>query len=123
MAESGGRQPIAARCAAYAQIDPAWEEGVEDPELLGDLQGRVVAEHDPAAPHPDPLGAARDLADQNFRTRASERRGVVVLRHPVAGVSQSFGMTRKLDRLFERLRRRSALPYRGLIDHGQSDVI
>ena len=123
MAESGRRQPIAARRAANAEIDPAWEEGVEYSELLGDLQGGVVGEHHPAASYSDPLCAAGYLTDQDFGTRASKRRGVVMLGDPVAGVSQAFGKLGKLDRFAQRLRWSAALSHRGLVDHGQSDIM
>ena len=123
MAEGGRREPIAPRSATYAEIDPAGEEGVEDSELLGDLEGGVVGEHHSAAPNPDPFGAACNLTDQDFGARARERRGVVMLGNPVSGVSQSFGKLGKLDGFTQRIRWPAALSHRRLVDHGQSDII
>ena len=56
MAEGGGGEAVAARSAAYTQVNAIRIEGVQNPELLGDFQSGVVGQHDTAAPDTYPLG-------------------------------------------------------------------
>ena len=92
-------------------------------KLLSYLEGRVVRKHDPAAADTYRRGIGRDLADENFRRVARERRGVVVLGYPIAPVPVPLRLDCQRDGLAQGLRRRAPLPHRGLIDDAERDVL
>jgi hypothetical protein len=88
---AGGRSPaaqdrrrplIAARRTAQPKIDPAGVQRLEDRELLGHGQRRVVGQHHPAGAEPDPLGLGAQMGQQNRRRGRGHRRHVVVLGYP-----------------------------------------
>ena len=60
----GGRL-IGARRPAEAEIDAARIERFERPELLGDLQRRVIGQHDAAGADPDRRGAGADIGQSD----------------------------------------------------------
>ena len=85
------RGVVGARRAAQAEVDAARIQRRQRAELLGDLQRRVVGQHDAARADADPRGAAGDVADQHRGGGAGDARHVVVLGQPVALVTQRLG--------------------------------
>ena len=69
--------------AADAEVDPARVGRLEQRELLGHHQRRVVGQHHPARADPDPRGGGGDHRDQDRRVRRGNGRHVVVLGQPV----------------------------------------
>ncbi len=69
--------------AADAEVDPARVGRLEQRELLGHDQRRVVGQHHPARAHPDARGGGGDHRDQDGRVRRGDGRHVVVLGQPV----------------------------------------
>jgi hypothetical protein len=76
------RVAVGTGCASEAEIDAAWMQGGQRPELLGDHKRRMVGQHDPAGAEPDVLGVRGDMRDQHARGRGCDRRHVVMLGVP-----------------------------------------
>ncbi len=79
---------VAPRRAADPEVDAAGEERLQHAEVLGDLEGAVVAEHHAARAHAEVRGAHRHLADEDLRAGAGQGRAGVVLGQPVAVVAE-----------------------------------
>ena len=73
--------------AAQAEVDAAWVQRLERTELLGDHQRRVVRQHDPRSPDPDPLGMCCNVRREDLGGAARKAGHVVVLGDPVAPIS------------------------------------
>jgi hypothetical protein len=73
-------------------------ERLEHQELLGDDEGLVVRQHDPAGAQADALGPGADRGEQDRRRPAGDARDGVVLRDPEALVADLLGVDRALDR-------------------------
>jgi hypothetical protein len=98
------RRPlIRSRGSSQAEIDAPRVQRLERAELLRDHQWRMVRQHDPPGPHPDGRRAARDMADQHGGRRAGDSGHAVVFREPKASVSPTFGVSRQVERVSERL--------------------
>ena len=95
-------------------IRSGWQPG-ERAEHLGNLQRAVVRKHHAAAAHADLLGGLRHRRDQDLGRGAGERRRGVMLREPVALVSEALGVTTEIDGVVERLGCCRALRYGGLV--------
>src|SRR5215469_18679369 len=87
----------AARGSADAEIDPLRIERMQHAELLGDFERTVMRQHHSAGAHADALGLCTDTRDEDLRRRTRERLGRMVLRDPVALVSEPIGEPRELD--------------------------
>jgi hypothetical protein len=109
---------VAARRAAEAEVDAAGIDGGERPELLGDLVGRVVRQHDPAGADADRPGRPGDVADQDRGRGGGDAGHVVVLGHPVAVVAPLLGVPGEVDGVGDRLARVAALGHRGEVEDG-----
>ena len=107
-AQRRGRARIGAGGAAEPEVDAAGEERVQHAERLGDLQRRVVGEHDAA--RADAEGARRHghLSDHDLGRRAREAPRVVVLGHPVAAQAERLGVPGEAERVPQRIARRRA---------------
>ena len=92
-----GRDLIGPRRPAEAEIDPPGVKGREGAELLGDQQRRVVRQHDAARPDTDRAGRDRDMRQGYRGGGAGDPRHVVVLRHPVAMITQRLHVTGEVD--------------------------
>ena len=92
------RLPVGAGTAADAEIDAARRQRVENAELLGDLQGRVVRQHDAGAADADRAGDCRERAEQDLRRGARDRIVVVMLRDPIAIVAELLAGARQRKR-------------------------
>ena len=79
----------------------------EDAERFGDLERRVVRQHDAAGADANRRGGRRDGRDHHLRAGADHARDVVVLSQPVPVVAGGLGTARQLERLVERLGRTS----------------
>jgi len=86
-AQRARRRLIRARSAADAEVDASRIQRCERAELLGDLQRRIVRQHDAAGADADRRRAAGDVADQHRRRRARDAGHVVMLGEPVARVA------------------------------------
>ena len=98
-AHSPGGQLVGARRAPDAKVDAPRMQRGQGAELLGDHQGRVVRQHDPACPYADGRGRLRRMRQRDRRRSAGDAGHVVVLRHPVAAVAPALGMARQVDRI------------------------
>ena len=106
-AQGHRREAVGAGRPSDAEVDPAGVEGLQHLEGLGDVERRVVGQHDPARPHPDPRRGARDPVDEDLRRRARHPGQVVVLGEPVAPVAPAVGRPGQVHRVLESLARRS----------------
>ena len=68
---------------------PARVRRLEERELLGHHQRRVVGQHHAAGADPDPLGGGSDHGDQDRGVGGGHGRHVVVLGQPVAPEAQA----------------------------------
>jgi hypothetical protein len=109
--------------AAEAEIDPARRQGIENAEYLGDLERRIVRQHDPGAADTDTLRGGRDRRDDDFRRRADDGRMIVMLRHPEAVVAQRFAILRQRHGIADRLVLRAAGDGNGLVEDGKTDHV
>jgi hypothetical protein len=82
------------------------KQRVEDPEALGDLQRRVVGEHDAARADADGPRCGGDLADEDLGRRAREASRVVVLGEPVATQPERVRVSCQVDGVSQRVARR-----------------
>ena len=78
-------------------VDAPREGRLEQRELLGDHERRVVGQHHAAGADPDAAGAAATMRDQHRRVGRRDRRHVVVLGDPVAAVAELVGSPRQGD--------------------------
>src|SRR5690606_8480974 len=90
------RDLVGARCPAQTQVYATGVEGFQGKEVLGDLQRRVVGQHDPAGANADTARLPGDGPDEHGGGHRREGRGVVVLGNPVARVAQVLGEPREL---------------------------
>ena len=86
---------VGAGRAADAEVDAAGRRGLQQRELLGDRQRRVVGQHHPARTEPQLLGLRGEVGDHHRRAGRGDGGHVVVLGHPVAGVAQLVGGLRQ----------------------------
>ncbi len=104
------RHPLVrSRRPAEPEVDPAGEQRVERAELLGDHQGRMVGQHDPACADPDMVRRVPDVRDHHRGGGAGDPGHAVMLGHPVAGKAQAFGMAREIGCVGEAPARAPAL--------------
>ena len=75
---------VGAGRAADAEVDPPGVRRLQQRELLGHDERRVVGQHHAARADADPLGGGGDHRDQDRRVGGGDRRHVVVLGQPVA---------------------------------------
>ena len=101
------RHRVRARRAADAEVDPLRVQAGQGAEHLRHLQRAVVREHHAAAAHADLLGGLGHRRDQYLGRGARERGRGVVLGEPVALVAEPLGVAAEVDRVVERLSRRS----------------
>jgi len=106
----------AARRTADAQIHPIGIQRVQHAELFGDLERAVVRQHDAAGSEPDALRLRTQPREQNFRCRARQRLGRVVLGNPVAPIAEPIGKPRELEAVVQGLPRSRPDRDGGLID-------
>ena len=120
------RAPQSPRCRgirpgrpADPQVDPAREERLQGSKLLGDHQGRVVGEHDPARAHPHAVGLSGHLTDQHGGRRGGDSLHAVVLGEPVAVVTQRLDVPGEGHRLLQGLSGIRAAPNRYDVQDGE----
>ena len=121
MSERPGRDIVAARGAADAEIDAAGIERIEHAELLGDFERAVMRQHHAAAADPHPLGDAAEPRDEDFRRGPGEAFRGMMLGDPIAVIAEPVAKLRQLDRLGDRLGGRAAAADRRLIEDGKAD--
>ena len=115
------RRPlIAPRRAPDAEVDPPRIEPGERREGLGDLERRIMRQHDPAAAQPDARGDRPGGGEQYFRRGPGERRGAMVLRRPVAVIAEPVADARKIDAVRERGGRGRAVGDRRLVEDAEA---
>ena len=96
-AQRPGGSHVGAGRAAETQIDAARIQRLQGAELLGDLQRRVVRQHDAARADADTLGTSGQIANDHRRGGAGDADHVVMLGHPEALVAQLFGLPGQLQ--------------------------
>ena len=79
--------------------------GLQQGELLGDGQRRMVGQHDAARAEPDLRGLRGQVGDQHRRAGGRDRGHVVVFGQPVAGEAEPVGGLRQPHRRRQRIRR------------------
>ena len=92
-----GCPAVRPRCAAQAEINPARCYRIQNPELFGDFQGRVVGQHNAGAPDPDTVGGRADCRHDNFRSSSRYRLVIMVFGHPEAMIPQLFAILRQFN--------------------------
>ncbi len=97
VAQRERRHRVGAGSAAEAEVDPARVGGLQERELLGHHQRRVVRQHDAAAADPDPLGGAGHHRHQHRRVGGGDGRHVVVLGQPVPAVAEGVRGAREVE--------------------------
>jgi hypothetical protein len=105
----GGGRYVAAQCArgglictgsaAEPEIDTVWIERSEGPELLGDDEGRMVWQHDPAGADADRFRSACHMADDDRCGGAGDAGHVVMLCQPKTLVAPDFSVLRDVERV------------------------
>jgi hypothetical protein len=110
---------VAAGRAADAEVDATGEERLQHPEVLGHLEGAVVAEHDPARAHADTRGPRGDLADEHFGRGAGQPPATVMLGQPVPMIAETVCALGELQRLLDGLGRGPATPDRRLVEDAE----
>jgi hypothetical protein len=89
----------AAGCAADPKIDAPGIQRVQRAENFGDLERRVVREHDSAGADPDPLRLRADTRQQDLGRGTCQRLHRVVFRHPEARVAKPVDQLGQRDRI------------------------
>jgi hypothetical protein len=120
-AERAGRGLVRTGGPAEPKVDAAGVKRIQCAELLGDDERRVVRQHDAAGTDAQRGGGAGDMADQHRRGRAGDAGHVMMFRQPKPRVAQPLHQARKLDRVAETFRDRSALPDGSKVEHGKGD--
>ena len=83
----------------------------------------MVRKHDPAGADANRVRHARDLADDDLGRRAREPAGVVMLREPVALVTERFRVPREIERVFQGVVRGKARRNRRQIEDREQHVV
>jgi len=113
---------IGPRRAPEAEIDAPGEQRFKGSELLGDLQRRMVGQHDPARADANRRGSARDMAQRHRRRRAGDARHRMMFGHPESFVAEPLSVAGEVAGIVERdarvraLRDRREVQYR-IWDH------
>ena len=94
---------------------------VERAEGLGDLQRRMVRQHDAAGADADRRGGGGDMADDHRRGGRGDAGHVVMLGEPEAAIAQRLGMAGKLGAPAQRVGGGGALRDRAEIEDGGGD--
>jgi hypothetical protein len=76
-----------------------------------------MRQHDSGAADPNARRGGSDRRHQDLRRRTDDIAGVVMLRNPVAMITQRVAMAREFEGLTDRLVLRSALGGRRLIEY------
>ena len=92
-------QAVGAGRAAEAEVDAAGMQRLQQAEGLGDLERRVVGQHDPAGADAQMVGAAGDVADHDLGGAAGQAGGVVVFGEPEAVVAEAVGQHGEIARI------------------------
>jgi hypothetical protein len=95
--ESEGGQPVGPWSASHAEIDSPRRDRFEHSELLGNLERRVVRQHDARAADTNARRRRRDGRHQYLGGRSHNAVIVVMLRNPVAVVAERFAMPRERE--------------------------
>ena len=86
--EREGGASVGAGCATKTEIDTTRRDRLQDAELLGYLQARVMRQHHACRADADARRGGGDGADQDLRRGAGLARRVVVFGAPVASIAQ-----------------------------------
>ncbi len=90
LAEGGLHPPVGPGRTTQAEIDPTGEQRVERAELLGDHEGIVIGQHDPARPDPDGRSRMADMREHDRGCRAADPFHRMMLGDPEALVAVGF---------------------------------
>jgi hypothetical protein len=110
---------VGARRTPQTQIDAARIETGQRAELLGDLQRRVVGQHDAAGTDPDARSVSGDVADQHRRRAAGDARHVVVFGQPITVIAELLAPLREIAHVAEGIGDLAALGDGRKIEHGK----
>ena len=102
------RHLVGAGRTPHTEIDPAGKERLQRPELLGDHQRRMIRQHHSTRADTNPLRPLREVRDHDRRRRTRDPAQVVVLSNPIPTVAKPLRVLRQVQRITQRLRRRSA---------------
>ena len=92
--------------------------GLQQRELLGDGERRVVRQHHPAGAQAQLRRLRGEMRDDHRRAGRRDGRHVVVLGDPVAGVAEAVGRLRQVRRRGERIGRRLVGAHRDEVENG-----
>jgi hypothetical protein len=111
---------VGARRAADAEVDATGMRGLQERELLGDGQRRVVGQHHAAGPQPQLRRVCAKERDQHRRAGGRDGGHVVVLGHPVAGVAEVVGRLCEVSRRRKRIGRCLVGAHRHQVENGKT---
>jgi hypothetical protein len=109
------RVHVAARRASDAEVDAAGRQRLEHAELLGDLERRVVRQHDARAADADSRRARRDRRHEDLGARADDGREAVVLAEPEPVVAERLAVHGEVQRVADRRVLATAVDGDGLV--------
>ncbi|MNN21223.1 hypothetical protein D3C81_1345350 [compost metagenome] len=109
---------VGTRRAAQTQIDAPRIQRSQRAELFGDLQRRVIGQHDAAGADADGRRATGDMADQHRSGGAGDAGHVVVLGQPEAAVAPALGVLGQIKHVAEGLLRAGAFTDGGQVENG-----
>ena len=100
------RHRIGAGGTTNAEVDASGVRGLQQRELLGNGQRRMVGQHHPARTQPQLRRLRGQMRDQHRRAGGRHGGHVVVLRQPVARVAEPIGRLSEVRRRRQRIGRR-----------------
>ena len=113
---------IAAGRAAEPKIDTLRKQRLQHAELLGDFQRAVIRQQDAAGADAYRRCRGGDARHQYFGTRIRQRLQRVMLREPVAAITEFLRRLRELDRFRHRLRGRMAADDGRLVEDAEFQI-
>jgi hypothetical protein len=104
--------------APKPQVHAAWIHRLQHHELLGDLEARIIGQHDSARTDADGLRLRTEPRQQDFRARIRQSEQSMMLGQPIAMIAQAVGQLRQLYGGCDGLRRRCRADDGRLIEDG-----
>ncbi len=110
---------VAARRSADAEVDAFGVRRLEERELLGDHERRVVGQHHATRAHPDPLGGRRRPVRSAGPGSSRRRQACCGARPASSGGNPASSATPRARWTPQRVRRRLVAAHRHQVEHGQ----
>jgi hypothetical protein len=118
-AQGGGGRAVGPGRPPEPQVDPPGSHGLQRAELLGDHERRVVGQHHPARPEPDPLRVRGQVREDHGGRGGGHTRHGVVLGHPVPVEPARLGELRQVHAGPQGVGRGPPGPHRHQVQYGE----